>query len=63
LAQGDTLTFAALAEQIAVGPAVAVRSGDGRTFDLKLEVTPRERESILAGGLLNLAGQGRHAWG
>ncbi len=58
LAEGDVLTFAGLTEHIAAGGALAARTGTGRTVSLKLEMTPREREAILAGGLLNLAGKG-----
>jgi aconitate hydratase len=58
LAAGDTLTVAGLTEQIAAGEAIAARMADGRTVVLKLDATPRERQVILAGGLLNLAGQG-----
>ncbi len=58
LAEGETLTFTGLTEQIAAGAALAARTAAGRTVSLRLEVTPREREVILAGGLLNLAGKG-----
>ncbi len=58
LAAGDTLAVARLTDQIAAGEAVAAQTAAGRTVVLKLAVSPRERQVILAGGLLNLAGQG-----
>lgn len=57
LAQGETLTIAGLTDQLAAGGTIAARTSAGHAVDLKLTVTPREREIILAGGLLNLAGR------
>ena len=58
LALDERLTFAGLTEQIAAGDGLTAGLADGGTISLKLEIMPREREVILAGGLLNLAGQG-----
>ncbi len=58
LAAGDMLTVEGLTGQIEAGEAIAAQTVAGRTVVLKLEVTPRERQAILAGGLLNMAGQG-----
>lgn len=57
LAVGERLTIEGLAAQMAAGPVVTARVG-GDTVKLRLEVMPREREIILAGGLLNFTGQG-----
>jgi len=58
LVQGDTLTVSGLPGQLAAGDTIAARTGAGRPLILKLAVTPRERQIIHAGGLLNLAGRG-----
>jgi aconitate hydratase len=58
LAAGDTLVFNRLTDQLAAGASLTARTAAGRAVSLKLELTSREREVILAGGLLNLAGKG-----
>lgn len=58
LALSDTLTIASLDDQMAAGETITARTDAGRPVTLTLAVTPREREIILAGGLLNQAGKG-----
>jgi len=58
LSQGELLTIGALGDKLAAGAAIEARTSAGKAVSLKLELTPREREIILAGGLLNLAGKG-----
>lgn len=54
LALGDSLVIENLADQIAAGSVIKAKTGSGREITLKLEVTSREKEIILGGGLLNL---------
>ncbi|MDR0306985.1 MAG: aconitate hydratase [Chitinispirillales bacterium] len=51
---GDSLTVSNVRKCIENGEnLVAVRKSDGKTVKLKVELTDREKEMVLAGGLLN----------
>lgn len=54
LAEGDSLTIDDLPAQLAAGGPVTARAG-GRRLSLELQLAPREREIIMAGGRLNHA--------
>jgi aconitate hydratase len=54
LAEGDSLMIEDLPEQLAAGEIITARAG-GRSLKLRLQLAPREREIILAGGRLNHA--------
>jgi aconitate hydratase len=57
LKQGDTITVEALKDQMAAGSTIKAKTASGIEVTLKLEVTSREKEILLAGGLLNLTKQ------
>jgi aconitate hydratase len=61
LAVGDRLRFPALRSALATGPRVeAVHGGTGARLSLRCVLTPRERDILLAGGLLaRTAGAGQ----
>lgn len=50
---GDTITIDGLEQQMSAGSVISANTSSGQKIALKLEVSPREREIILAGGLLN----------
>jgi len=51
---GDSLTISNVRQCIEKGEALAaVRKSDGKTIKLAVELTEREKEMVLAGGLLN----------
>jgi aconitate hydratase len=53
IARDDVLRFAALAESLAAGrPVTIVNERSGRAFRVRCVLTPRERDILLAGGLL-----------
>ncbi len=53
-AQGDQLAILDVREQLQAGSAVRVRNAtQGTTILGRHDLTPREREVLLAGGLLN----------
>jgi aconitate hydratase len=58
--QGDELELAGLLAAVRGGDTVAVRNvTQGTSFDARLKVSAREREILLAGGVLNLAAAAR----
>jgi len=50
---GDTLAIESLELQMAAGSIIQVSDSSGVKINFKLETTPREKEIILSGGLLN----------
>ncbi len=54
LQKGDLLEISDIRKCIADGNAVTIkRESDGATFNLRVELTEREKELVLAGGLIN----------
>jgi aconitate hydratase len=59
IARGDGLVFPALRAELAAGVPITVRNDrSGRSFTVRSALTPRERDLLLAGGLLALTGAG-----
>ena len=54
---GDILRIASIGAQIAAGAETLTVAGEGYSFKARLDISPRHREILLAGGLLNWAGQ------
>jgi aconitate hydratase len=56
--QGDALELTDLVAAVAESDTFSVRNAtNGATFEVVLKVSPRERTILLAGGVLNLAGE------
>jgi aconitate hydratase len=53
LAQGDTLTIPNAVNQVRSGNPVTIQTGSGKTFEMDLSVTEKEREMLLLGGKIN----------
>jgi aconitate hydratase len=58
--QGDELEMSGLRAALEAGGPLSVRNvTTGKTFEVTTEVTPRQSQILLAGGLLNLLREGR----
>jgi aconitate hydratase len=56
--QGDALELAGLRAAVRAGETISVRNATrGFTFDVRLTASSRQREILLAGGILNMAGR------
>ncbi|MBP2650034.1 MAG: hacA [Firmicutes bacterium] len=54
IVQGTELTIDAIQDQMAAGSTITAKTSAGTTISLTLKISTREKEIILAGGLLNL---------